>query len=90
MMKLIQNSSNIRAMAHDGADGLVVVFANGGIYEYRGVPVDVAETVAGAESVGRAFHGLVKAAGFPAVKRSELPTWAGELAAALRSAESER
>ena len=88
MVKLIANSSNIRALAHDGARSLVVVFHNGGIYEYGDVPADIAKEVAEAESVGRAFHRLIKAAGYTSAKRAELPGWAGELAEAIRARES--
>lgn len=51
-------SSNIRAVGYDGGT-LVVEFAAGSRYEYRGVPADVHAALVSAPSKGKAFRQLV-------------------------------
>ena len=52
-------SSNIAAMKLETGE-LFVKFLNGGIYSYADVALTKFEELVGAESVGRAFHKLVK------------------------------
>lgn len=52
-------SSNIAAVAYEDQK-MYVQFHNGGEYQYDNVPVEVYNEVLEAESVGRAFHRLVK------------------------------
>jgi len=43
---------------------LTVAFTNGSIYTYEGVPTRVVLTLISAESVGKAFHALIKKGGY--------------------------
>jgi hypothetical protein len=54
-------STNVAAVGYD-ADSrtLQVEFTNGGLYEYHDVPADVAEGLAGADSVGRYFAANIR------------------------------
>lgn len=54
-------SSMLKAFHHDpGTQDLTVEFANGKRYRYSGVTLDKIETMAGAESPGRAFNELIR------------------------------
>lgn len=49
-------STNVASVGYDAASStLQVEFTNGGLYEYRDVPAQVAEELAAAGSVGRYF-----------------------------------
>lgn len=55
------NSSQIAAHAYDGvAQHLHVKFRSGGHYVYKGVPSEVAEQFAAAESVGKHLYANVR------------------------------
>ncbi len=54
-------SSNIEEVDHDPkTSALTVLFKNGGLYRYDGVPALVFEQLVAAESVGKALNTLVK------------------------------
>lgn len=54
-------SSNVRRVAHDAAeDVLLVEFSSGGTYQYQGVPEDVFKTLLESESVGRFLSERIK------------------------------
>lgn len=54
-------SSNIAAIGHDPINlTLTVEFRNGSRYRYDSVPVDVFDQLIKADSVGSAFHKLIK------------------------------
>jgi len=60
-MTLVEGrSSNIAAVGHDNVDQLIVQFANGGLYQYKGVPLQLAEDMVQADSVGRFFHARIR------------------------------
>jgi len=64
-------SSNLSAVGYDPAGKtLRVAFKNGGVYDYSEVPVDVFTALGSAESIGGAFHKLVKTAGFKYERRN--------------------
>lgn len=52
-------SSNIAMIAHWGGH-LFVKFHNGGVYGYENVPIEVHDEIGRSDSVGSAFHRLVK------------------------------
>lgn len=52
-------SSNIKAIAHDGTT-MGVSFHSGAVYAYDNVPRGVFDEVVVASSVGRAFHHMVR------------------------------
>lgn len=52
-------SSNIAEMGHKGTT-MRVLFHNGGLYDYAGVPLTTYHEIVNAESVGSTFHRLVK------------------------------
>lgn len=52
-------SSNIAAMAHDGG-AMYVKFHSGNVWKYDDVPSHLHDTVATADSVGKAFHKAIK------------------------------
>ena len=57
--------SMIQEMSYEAADEtLTVTFANGGRYEYLGVPMTVWTELTTAPSLGSAFTSLVKRGGF--------------------------
>lgn len=59
-LKPVENSSNIKAMHHEG-DKLYVRFASGGaVYQYSGVPADLHKELLEAKSPGSVFHGKIK------------------------------
>ena len=58
------DSSMISRMAWED-DTLDVVFNSGTLYRYEGVKRSVFTAITGAESVGKAFNALVKAADYP-------------------------
>ena len=59
-------SSNIAAIGHHPASATMFVrFNNGGTYAYKNVTGEEFAQIQGAESIGKAFHKLVKAAGKP-------------------------
>jgi hypothetical protein len=49
---------------------LFILFRNGGLYQYSGVPLETAAKLLCAESIGSAFAKLVKAGGFTSMKLS--------------------
>lgn len=53
-------SSNIVLVAHDNVDQLLVEFSGGGLYQYKGVPLQLAEDMVQAPSVGRFFHAHIR------------------------------
>lgn len=54
-------SSMLQAYGYDGtSQTLAVRFSPGKIYHYKNVPPDVAEKVANAESIGKAFASLIR------------------------------
>lgn len=54
-------SSNIASVAYDeNAQKMFVKFHNGGVYSYDHVPINVYHEIRQADSVGKAFHRLVK------------------------------
>ena len=57
-------SSMVKALAQEDEE-LTVVFNDGTVYRYEGVPAGTAEAVASAESVGSAFWKLVRSQPFP-------------------------
>lgn len=60
------NSSNIQSVGYDpNRKVLEVEFKNGGVYQYDGVPQDMADAFVGAESLGRFLQTRIKPA-FPA------------------------
>jgi hypothetical protein len=64
-------SSNIESLAHD-ANAMYVRFKGGAIYQYENVSRETYESVRDADSVGGAFHKLIKsnAAAYPFKKLS--------------------
>lgn len=49
-------SSNIRSIGHDPAQNVLEVeFANGSVYQYSGVPRDLADQFVKSDSAGRFF-----------------------------------
>ena len=58
-------SSNIDAIAHDGATTLTVRFKHGGAYAYDGAGPEIFVRLLNAESVGKALNELVKKPGLP-------------------------
>lgn len=55
------SSSNIVSVAYDPADQtLEVVFKNGSVYQYAGVPKHIADHLMAASSVGSYFHSTIK------------------------------
>jgi hypothetical protein len=57
----IEGSSNIAQISWESKrEQLIVLFHNGSQYLYDGVPKKLAEEVATAESVGKAFNQLIK------------------------------
>jgi hypothetical protein len=64
-------SSSIRTIGHDpGTNELHVEFASGACYAYKNVPQALFDKLLTAESIGNAFHHLVKKGGFPFEKLS--------------------
>jgi hypothetical protein len=58
-------SSNLKAVGYNAATStLLVEFKNTTVYEYADVPLDIFDQLIAAESVGQAFHKLVKIGGF--------------------------
>ena len=55
----LQHSDSIKGLSHNG-QSLTVHFENGRVYEFDGVPEQVADQLAEAESPGRFFHRYVK------------------------------
>lgn len=53
-------SSNIVSVGHDNVDQLIVQFANGGLYQYKGVSLQLAEDMVQAPSVGRFFYANIR------------------------------
>lgn len=53
------DSSNIKALGY-APDTLLILFNSGITYSYDGVPADVFEAMAKAESVGKFFHQAVR------------------------------
>jgi hypothetical protein len=67
-MQNIESSSNIRAFGHSPAtNAMRIQFANGSVYEYTGVPQDIVEGFASAESKGSYFAKNIRGQ-FEAVK----------------------
>lgn len=55
------NSSNIAGFGHDPKTGILTIkFKNGGHYDHEGVPADLAEQMAKAESPGKFYHQSIK------------------------------
>lgn len=59
----IKESSNIHSATYVGTT-LTVTFHSGGVYSYLNVPASVVEQFVAAESVGKAFHSLIKKGGY--------------------------
>lgn len=53
------NSSNIKRIGYREGT-LYIAFKSGDVYSYDEVPLEVYEQLAAAESVGQAFHKLIK------------------------------
>jgi len=71
-MKLnLKESSNIESASYLG-NTLTVSFKSGGIYAYFDVPSGVVEEWLRAESVGKAFHSLIKKGSFSFQKISDV------------------
>ena len=59
-------SSNLSAVGYDpDTQELQVQFKNGGIYSYEGVPHQTHADLVSAESIGSAFHKLIKSGPYP-------------------------
>lgn len=59
------DSSNIANLQYDDETlELRVQFQKGGVYAYKDVPEEVFTMLSSAESVGSAFHTLIKSAGY--------------------------
>lgn len=57
----IEGSSNIAQISwYSRNNKVVILFHNGSEYQYEGVPLAEIETVANADSVGKAFNQLIK------------------------------
>lgn len=57
----VTGSSQITAYAYNpGTQALTVAFTGGGTYVYAGVPAEVADAFATAESHGKAFGSLIR------------------------------
>lgn len=55
------NSSNINSVGYDGARKVLEVeFKNGGVYQYDGVPQDLADAFVQADSLGRFLQTRIK------------------------------
>ena len=59
MLNQIVNSSNIKHIGH-AHDVLYIKFKSGDVYSYDEVPIEVYQQLVTAESVGQAFHKLIK------------------------------
>jgi hypothetical protein len=57
-------SSNIESLAYENGR-LYARFLQGGIYEYENVPEVIFTELLGAESVGKAFHRLIRKSSEP-------------------------
>lgn len=57
----------MKAIGHEG-DKLRVQFKHGGLYEYQGVTAEEFAALLAAESVGKAYHALIKEKGIQGVK----------------------
>ena len=60
-------SSFIKSIGYEG-DTLEVEMADGGLYRYTGVPVEVHQAVMEADSTGKAFRQHILNGGFPVEK----------------------
>ena len=59
------DSSNIAQIGYDAnTKELVVTFKRGGAYSYKEVPQEVFQMITQAESVGKAFHSVIKQGGY--------------------------
>ena len=60
------NSSNLAEVGYDeGEQILRIIFKNGGIYEYEGVPITQYYGLLEAESVGKYFNQNIARGGYP-------------------------
>lgn len=58
-------SSNIESINYNESEQLLFVeFHSGGVYKYSGVPREVFDAMSNAESVGKAFHSLIRKGGY--------------------------
>jgi len=76
MNRVKVKSSFIDSIGHDG-DTLEVVYKDGKIYRYAGIPVDLYQSVIGAESIGKALKEQVLKGGLE-VERVEPETGESE------------
>lgn len=60
----VASSNIVSAGYHEPSSRLHVEFANGGVYEYAGVPPDVAEGLRTASSAGAYHHAHIKSGGY--------------------------
>lgn len=59
------NSSNINQIRYDkDTKDLYVEFHSGGVYKYLDVPYEVFQVISNSESIGKAFHSLIKKGGY--------------------------
>lgn len=70
MNRTLVKSSFIKSIGHEG-DTLEVAYKDGGLYKYTGVPVDLYESIVGAESIGKALKEQVLKGGFETEKVEE-------------------
>ena len=58
-------SSNIESINYNESEQLLFVeFHSGGVYKYSGVPREVFDAMSNAESVGKAFHNIIRKGGY--------------------------
>ena len=77
MNRIPVKSSFIESIGYEG-DMLEVVYKDGKVYRYIGVPPDLHQSVLSAESVGKAFRENILKGGFE-VEKIELETGGEEL-----------
>ena len=59
------DSSNISSLEYDKETQILqITFKKGGVYQYNKVPSEVFNMIAQADSVGSAFHTLIKSGGY--------------------------